>query len=329
MSRKVTWKKGMRLSAEIFDAADNAKEESLSLVSMLASAGRSGLFAGPKPFELTLNINDNVLEVASLSCHGVTESGKVIDVEFDSNYSHTFDTRLGIPSGSGADAWLLVLKMHGRKWREVDEMYSESEYTFELQGENTRIDADSLPVGRIVNRYGWRLDETDFVPPCLFVRSHPMYQRQFEEASELLGKISGKCRSSENCVARTFLSAVWPAADNVLITFDKERDMLTPDRLYAGIQQFVNSFVIGCRLDEHINLENPEPFMLYVRKPYDRRNLLQDIAQGLALCAEIVLKVETVCAMTEERRSVPEEPEPEKKPEPQKPVKNRWDGIEI
>lgn len=334
MSLKVTWKKGMRLSTDIFDALDSSNEDNLRQSILMSSGGRMGLYTTPKPFELSVNISNNFLEVISLSCHGITKSGKLVDIEFDSNYNHTFDTRLVIPSANDSEAFILVVRIHDKEWREVNEMLSEQKYTFELVGENSIIDGDSLPIGCLVNQYGWRLDEIDFVPPCLYVSSHVKYMELIAKAQSILKKISEECIASPNCVAKQLISIIWPAASSAAFSLDKEWETLTPNQFYSIVQQFINSFLIGCSMDHYINLENKDPFMMYVRRPFDNRNVYQSISKGLDLCAEIAIKMENVCTMTDVREEpvIAEKIQPKvpiSKPEPQIPTRNRWEGIEI
>ena len=335
MPNKVTWKKGMRLSTEIFNAMDEANLDIVCHVSALASAGRCGLFPTRNPFELSVNINNNMLEVTSLNCHGVTASGKIIDIEFDSDFSHTFDTRLTIPHANEGEAFLLLVRMRDDQWREVNEVYSEAVYTFELVGENTVVDDDCMPIGCVINQYGWRLDETDFVPPCLYVRSHYKYVELLEKGIRLAKSMYMKCLSAGDCVARNLLLVVSSGASVAYQRLDKERETLTPGQMNAIVQQLVGSFLSGCVLDEYITLENPDPFMMYVQKPFDSRNILRDIETGLSLCGEIETKLNNVCLMTEKRPAPVEKPTPRQKPKPQPEVdpmeaaRRRWEGIEI
>ena len=71
-------------------------------------------------------------------------------------------------------------------------MFSEPQYIFELIGENNAIDSDSLPIGLLVNQYGWRLDETEFVPPCLYTNAHSKYIEQVNRAKLILKSISDR-----------------------------------------------------------------------------------------------------------------------------------------
>lgn len=332
MHNKVTWKKGMRLGAEVFNSMDKANEESLRMVSLLGSAHRYGLFTTSKPFELSVNINGNALEVTSLNCYGITKSGCFIDIEYDSNYVNTLDTRIAIPSSAEGDAFYLIVKIHEDKFREINESLSELSYSFELIGENSIIADNCLPIGLLVNQYGWRLNESDFVPPCLYVSAHPKYIEQLERARTFAKDLFSKCLLSQNCIARTLLASVWRSSANALSRLDKERDTLTPGQLLSTVQQLISSFLIGCFADEKVSLENQDPFALYAQKPYDAKNIYRDIETGLSLCAEISIKMNAVCSMTEEQRPVEEKPAPKPKPQPAPELKsgrNRWEGIEI
>ena len=57
MTKRICWKKGMRLTDEILRASDNSTMELVSNALALAAAGRFGLFPSAIPFELSLSIN--------------------------------------------------------------------------------------------------------------------------------------------------------------------------------------------------------------------------------------------------------------------------------
>lgn len=332
MPLKVTWKKGMRLSTDVFNALDLSNEESVRLSNLVATGGRMGLIPVNKPFELSVNVSNNVLEVVSLSCHGVTKSGKIVDIDFDSNYTNTFDTRITLPNTNPDEAFLLIVKLHDKQWREVNEMYSEQAYSFELINENSPIDSDSLLIGCLVNQYGWRLDETDFVPPCLYTNAHYKFVELANRAKLVLKSISDRCLNANNCVARHLLSTLWTTAIGSHIDIEKSQEQLTPTDLFAAIQKVVSAFIVGCSIDEYITLENADPFVAYHQKPFDGRNIYRDILKGIELCSEIAIKMDAVCSMTEVKEAsvTPvEKPKPKPAPEPKPVGRNRWEGIEI
>lgn len=334
MPLKVTWKKGMRLSTDVFDALDTYIDENIMMSNRIATGGKCGLVSSEKTFELSVNVGNNILEIVSLSCHGVTSSGKIVDIDFDSNYSNTFDTRVTIPNSESDEAFILLVKYHDRKWREVNEMYSEPYYTFQLVGENTLLDHDSLPIGLLVNQYGWRLDETEFVPPCLYVDAHPKFMDQALRARRLLKSIFDQCLNAQNCVARHLLGSIWKAVADNYIHLDKSQEILSPAETFEAIQKVVASFVIGCSIDQYVSLDNADPFIAYCQRPYDARNLYRDIQHGLDLCEEIAIKMQAVCSMSEviESPVAPvEKPVAKQMPPdiPQSKGRNRWAGIEI
>lgn len=319
----------MRLSTDVFDALDIYNDENIRLSNIIATGGRYGLIPADKPFELSVNVANSYLEVVALSCHGVTRSGKIVDIDFGADYANTFDTRLPLPSSNGDTAFLLIVKYHNRQWREVDEMYSEPEYVFELIGENSLVDRDSLPIGRLVNQYGWRLDETDFVPPCLYVAAHPKYMELVNRAKLVFRSISDRCLNAPGCIARHLLGFIWQSAEHNFIDTDKRQDTLSPAELLASLQKVAASFVTGSFIDKYITLENPDPFVEFYHRPYDAQHIYRDIRDGLELCAEISIKMEGVCAMIEDIE-VPEPiPTPGPIPKPAPKIRNRWEGIEI
>ncbi len=326
MPLKVTWKKGMRLGTDVFNALDSTIDENIRLTTLVGSQGRYGLFPTVKPFELSVNINNNILEVVSLSCHGITKSGKLVDIELDSTYTVTFDTRVSIPAVNSDEVFTLIVKMKDKEWREVTDMYSEPLYTFELLGRNSIIDDNSLPIGCVVNQYGWRMNETDFVPPCLYIGAHPKYIELHERAKAILKSISDRCLTTRNCVARHLLSLIWHESLSTYITLNHEGGSISPERLYASIQKVIGAFVIGCTVDEYVSLENADPFVMYIQKPYDARFLYRDIETGLELSAEISIKMDAVCNMTGVKEVTVEKPQIEHKPTT---GRKRWDGVEI
>lgn len=333
MPNKVTWKKGMRLTADIFNSMDTAYFSVFKQLSLISSAGRLGLYTALKPFEISVNVSDNILEVVSLRCNGITKSGQIVEIDFNSEFSHTFDTRVPIPQVNENESLLLVVKIHDSEWREINETLSEIRYSFALIGENTKIGDDALPIGRVVNQFGWRLDETDYVPPSLFLSSHPKFNKQLLSAIALVKDVYIRCQSSSGCEAKILLASVWNGSSMAWHRLDKERDTLTPSQLFSILQSYITSFVIGCSIDEHVSLEEPEPFIQYGNMTLDIKSLYRDIEMGLSLCEEIGIKMNAVCTMTEDKPTVVEQPSVHSKPKPvQEPkvqTRNRWTGLEI
>ena len=98
MPKRIMWKKGMRLTDEILALSDKCTEELVSKGLVLSTCGRIGLLPGVRKFNLSVDINNEVIDIVSIDCVGLTKNGSLIDVQYDTNYTNTFDTRAILPS---------------------------------------------------------------------------------------------------------------------------------------------------------------------------------------------------------------------------------------
>ena len=111
MPKRISWKKGMRLTDEVLIQADRCTSESFAQAFTLAAEGRFGLFPSVRPFQLALNVEQNSVNVESLDCLGITRAGDIIDVRFDTKFTNTFNTRVSIPQQEGTKEFILVIKL--------------------------------------------------------------------------------------------------------------------------------------------------------------------------------------------------------------------------
>ena len=98
MTKRVFWKKGMRLTDEVLMLSDKCTEELVSNAFALGACGRMGLMPSCRKFSISLDINNDVIDVVSVDCIGLSRNGNLIDVHYDTNYANTFDTRVVIPT---------------------------------------------------------------------------------------------------------------------------------------------------------------------------------------------------------------------------------------
>ena len=138
MPRRISWKKGMRLTDEVLKAADNCTSDAIGQALVLASAGRMGLFPSVRPFQLSLSIARGFVEVESLDCLAMTRGGDIIDVQFDTKFSNTFDSRVQIPQEDEQE-FLLTINLIPDSWKESVEGYQSQDFTFSLVGPKTAI----------------------------------------------------------------------------------------------------------------------------------------------------------------------------------------------
>ena len=292
MAKRVCWKKGMRLTDDVLRASDSKMIELIGNAFALASAGRFGLFPSSTPFELSLNITKGFVDVELLDCVAVTRGGDFIDVHYDTKYTNTYNTRIPIPETNGEKELILTIDSHAEQWRDTNDGYEEPVYSFSLIAVNSPVPTNSLPIAHIVDEYGWRMDDIDFVPPCLYVTSHPKYLELLKKFAEVLADMDNKAKNVLHSNAKEAIRIFWPVVQQLMITLDKEYDLMTPMSLLANVQKCVATFTCACELDDYLNSADVDKFRNYVYVPYNYKESYQRIKEGLELCFSINEKME-------------------------------------
>lgn len=291
MAKRVSWKKGMRLTEELLRASDSCHYEWLTSTMALASAGRFGLFSQLRQFEVSLNFTNGIVDVEALNCLALTKGGHLIDIHYDTRYSNTFETRVQIPDNRDNKEFILLVNAIQGKWAETNDGYESPEYDFSLIAENTPIPDNSMPIARIVNEYGWRMDDIDFVPPCLYITSHQKYIDLAKRFEEVLIAIDTRVRNLLQSNGRDAIRIFWPIVQQQMITINKEYDLMTPMTLMSNVQKCISAFTCACELDDYLELEEAEKFVNYIYTPYNYKDAFIRIKEGLELCFSINEKV--------------------------------------
>lgn len=279
----------MRLTDEVLRASDDSTIELVGNSLALAAAGRFGLLPSTH-FDLSVNISKGLVDVESLNCTAVTKSGNVIDAHYDTKFTNSFDTRIQIPEGSDEKEYVLTINYTGQ-WKDSNDGYEEPIYTFSLMASNSSIPSNSLPIARIVDEYGWRVDEIDFVPPCLFISSHQKYNELLKQFSDVLTEIDNKAKNLLHSNGKDIIRVFWPIVQQLMITVNKEQNLMTPMGLLANVQKCVSAFTCACELDDYIDLADADRFRDYIYAPYNYKDSYQRIKEGLNLCFSINEKV--------------------------------------
>ena len=290
MTKRICWKKGMRLTDEVLRASDDSMIKFVGNSLALAAAGRFGLLPSTS-FELSVNISKGLVDVVSINCEAITRGGNIIDAHYDTKFTNLFDTRIQIPEGNNEKDFVLTVNCTDQ-WKDTNDGYEEPIYTFSLVSPNSPIPSNSLPIARIVDEYGWRLDDIDFVPPCLFVSSHHKYSELLKKFSEILSEIDNKAKNLLHSNGKDVMRSFWPVVQQLMITVNKEQDLMTPMGLLANVQKCVSVFTCACELDDFIDLADIEKFRNYIYVPYNYKDSYQTIRDGLDLCTSIIEKLE-------------------------------------
>ena len=281
----------MRLTDEILRASDNCTIEMIGNALLLAASGRFGLLPSLTPFELSLNINNGIIDVEQLNCLALTKGGVIIDANYDTRYTNTFDTRVQLPEDHGENEYILTINSNENQWQDTNDGYEEPVYSFSVFSSNSPLPYNSIPIARIVNEYGWRVDEIDFVPPCVFLSSHQKYMDLLRQFVGLLSEIDRKAWSLLQSNGKNAMRIFLPVIQQLMITMDKEYESMSPMCLLANVQKCVSSFTCACELDDYLNLVDAERFKNYIYAPYNYKDAYQRIKEGLELCFSINEKV--------------------------------------
>lgn len=313
--RRISWKRGMRLTDDILRASDDNKIELIGKAFVLAANGRFGLLPSPHPFELTLNVGKGFIDIDSLNCLALTKGGNLIDVHYDTRYNNDFDTRLLIPDISGVEEFILTINILSGQWKEVVGGFEEPVYTYSLLPIDTVVPDNAVPIAHIVDDYGWRMDEVDFVPPCLFISSHWKFEELLRRFSDVLALLDAKSRAVAKSGVHNIVTVFWPFIQQIRIAADKERDLLTPMTLLSYVQKCVSAFTCACDLEESIELSDAKMYHSYVLAPYNYKEAYQRINVGIDICYSIADKLQILAENAPVSRQVEQRPV-----EPARPV---------
>lgn len=287
------WKKGMRLTDHILTLSDKCTEELVSKGFILGACGRMGLLPGIRKFAISVDINNNVIDIISIDCLGLTRDGSLIDVQYDADYTNSFDTRVLLPSQDTDVRYYLCISALDEV-RDTKDGMCEPLYSFTVIEENTPIPANSLPIARIFyDEYCWRSNESDFVPPCLYVNSHLKYEELAQKFLHNLKEINAGLPQQLNTEKKDAVKIFWPLAQQLMITMDKEQDTMTPKAFLSNLQKLASAFYCACCLDEYITVSDPAQYISFINLSYNERNAYETISEGVELSFSICKKIKS------------------------------------
>ncbi|MBQ0049194.1 MAG: type VI secretion system baseplate subunit TssK [Bacteroidales bacterium] len=319
--KRISWKKGMRLTEDIFRLSDTCAIEQINTAMALAACGRFGLFP-QRTFDIALQLNATGIDVVSLDCCAVTRDGSLIDVCYDSNYSNTFSTRADIPQTSSMGRLLVTIAQTEDAWCDTNDGFAQPVYAYNIIDENTPLPINAMPVARLVNNGGaWTTDE-EFVPPCLFVSSHQRFIELAMKAKNLLAELNSLAQQKAKSAGRQVLRTFWPVLQQSLIDIDKQLVTLTPMQLLGTIQKTVGAFAMGFDFDDEFELGNAATYREFTTTPYNYKEALPLIRKGVGLLGEMQEKI------AQFGEAAPK-PAPVETPKPEPPKRNRWSGMSI
>lgn len=296
MTKRIMWKKGMRLTDEILALSDKCTEDLVLKGLVLGACGRFGLMPSTRRFDMSIDINNDVIDVVSIDCIGLARDGSLIDVQYDTNYTNTFDTRVIIPSQNKAQKYYLCISSNGGV-RDTNDGMCEPQYCFILIEETSPVPNSALPIARIFfDDYCWRSDEINFLPPCLYVKSHFKYEELAQQFTRFLREINYILPEQFSTENKDALKIFWPMLQQIIISMDKELDTMTPMAFLGNIQKLVSSFYCACSLDDYITISEPAQYLSFINISCNYQNVFETIQNGVSLSYVINEKVKNFIA---------------------------------
>lgn len=293
MAKKIMWKKGMRLTDDILALSDKCTEELISKGLVLGACGRMGLMPSIRNFNVSIDINNDVVDVVSIDCIGLTRNGRLIDVQYDTNYTNSFDTRVIIPSHNTDLRFYLCISAIDDV-RDTNDGLCDTKYEFILIEENSVVPDSSLPIARVLyDEYCWRSDERNFVPPCLYVNSHVKYEELAQKFLHVLNDINNGLPQQLYTEKKDAVKIFWPLVQHIMISMDNELDTMTPMAFLANIQKLVSAFYCACCLDEYITISDPAQYISFINTSSNYRNVYEIISNGVNLSYDINERIKT------------------------------------
>ena len=311
MPKRIRWTKGMRLTDDVMRASDQCFIDFAKNAFVLSSSGRFGLLPTSKPFELSLDISNGMVDVVSLNCTAITNAGDLIEAHYDTKYNNSFDTRIQIPVENDVKEYILIINAESDKWSDTNNGFEEQAYSFKLIPVNSPIGINAMPIAHIVDSEygGWRIDDVDFVPPCLFVTAHPKFSELLDEFHSTLMAIDQKVAGMMKVGNKNVFIVFWPVIQQLMIEVDKERDSMSPITLMAKVQKCVSAFLCGCDLDENLDIENAETLRGYIVRPFNYKEAYTAIKEGIGICFRIGENIENLQTTTIPKSAEPGLPE--------------------
>lgn len=278
----------MRLTDDLLKMSDEFHSELVCRAFALAASGRFGLLPCEKPFHISINFDKENLEIEELTCLALTKGGSLVDIDFDTRYSSSYDNKLLLSAADGSPMLLIVFPSK-ENWKDAEDDVMTCSYSFALMSESACLPEDAFPLARIVDEYGWRMDDY-FVPPCILLSSHYAYMQLLARFRKTLSTVDRNLVGSLHADCKVALSVFWPVVRQIMIEMDKEADVMSPMHFLSIVQKYISAFTCACVLDPLLNLGDSDELDAYTRHPYDYKDVFQRISEGLEFCDSIELK---------------------------------------
>lgn len=277
---RINWKSGMRLTADVFNTADEYHASMFEPLCELVLKGGYGHLVQPRFRAETDNLEMSVIELVVTA---LTPSGQLVRLTFDHNERDMF-SHIQMPPTEGSALVYLVCPSTEFVEIEDDGMpLREPRYSVVVRNEaDGYVNPDAIPVARFEYRQCW-MPDLSFIPPCVTLKANVDLWNHAHAYSKALKECIGILRQKMDSEADFVIPSLMGALVPLSIAMEKEMDELSPKRFVSMMQQVLGVITELAAISGVLSLPEPEACAAFVTAPYLPASIGPTVIEGTRL----------------------------------------------
>ena len=245
INARINWKPGMELTAQTFLDMD-ANLDFRQQVAIRAALGDRCMGLLPETtFDCSGSFYVNKFEIERFRCTALLPSGKIIQVDEPVSIS--------VPMLYGSVYYLTVGFGTGQSTFEKEGVpYIRPQYSYAIHTIEEVMSNDVLPITRFVVNNGTFAVDNDFVPPCLMLSSHKVFNELKQHYSEQLLKLAEHKNLKEGDGKRAMQRYLF-----MMKAFNMEGRVADFVTLTQEIAQAVDYFIMRPNTEQQVEIPQP------------------------------------------------------------------------
>ena len=278
INARINWKPGMELTAQTFLDMD-ANLDFRQQVAIRAALGDRCMGLLPETtFDCSGSFYVNKFEIERFRCTALLPSGKIIQVDEPVSIS--------VPMLYGSVYYLTVGFGTGQSTFEKEGVpYIRPQYSYAIHTIEEVMSNDVLPITRFVVNNGTFAVDNDFVPPCLMLSSHKVFNELKQHYADQLLKLAEHKNLKEGDGKRAMQRYLF-----MMKAFNMEGRVADFVTLTQEIAQAVDYFIMRPNTEQQVEIPQPVQgdIMMWLR-------WLEEYLTGTAAMLDgVVLKDDTI-----------------------------------
>ena len=245
INARINWKPGMELTAQTFLDMD-ANLDFRQQVAIRAALGDRCMGLLPETtFDCSGSFYVNKFEIERFRCTALLPSGKIIQVDEPVSIS--------VPMLYGSVYYLTVGFGTGQSTFEKEGVpYIRPQYSYAIHTIEEVMSNDVLPITRFVVNNGTFAVDNDFVPPCLMLSSHKVFNELRQHYADQLLKLAEHKNLKEGDGKRAMQRYLF-----MMKAFNMEGRVADFVTLTQEIAQAVDYFIMRPNTEQQVEIPQP------------------------------------------------------------------------